>query len=99
MLHLLWSYDIKTLVYADKARTELAAQYAEQPLLTLIDSPYETLEVQALFIINAVSEPINIDRLNAFVIPIFDAQNILSPVQVTQLTGDYIGIGRKKLRD
>ena len=99
LLHLLWSYDIKTLVYADKARTELAAQYAEQPLLTLIDSPYETLEVQALFIINAVSEPINIDRLNASVIPIFDAQNILSPVQVTQLTGDYIGIGRKKLRD
>ena len=96
LLHLLWSYGIKTFVYADKAQAELADHYAEQPLLTLIDEPYEMLDVQALFIINALSEPLNITRLNSSAMPIFDAQNILSAEEVNALTGDYIGTGRRK---
>ncbi|GAA0323298.1 UDP-glucose/GDP-mannose dehydrogenase family protein [Psychrobacter aestuarii] len=96
LLHLLWSYNITTLVYADKARGALWQTYAHQPLLTLIDSPYDTLDVQAVFIVNALTEQVDIARLNHYAMPIFDAQNLFTPAQIAQLTGDYVGIGRRK---
>ena len=98
LLHLLWSYNITTLVYGDKAQAELTALYHEQPLLQLIDSPYERLDsAQAIFIISwSAQEHLDTARLNQQAMPIFDAQNALTRAQVTTLIGDYIGIGRAK---
>ncbi|WP_352336334.1 UDP-glucose/GDP-mannose dehydrogenase family protein [Psychrobacter sp. 16-MNA-CIBAN-0192] len=98
LLHLLWSYNITTLVYSDKAQAELTALYHEQPLLQLIDSPYERLDsAQAIFIISwSAQEHLDTARLNQQAMPIFDAQNALTRAQVTTLIGDYIGIGRAK---
>ena len=98
LLHLLWSYNITTLVYSDKAQPELTNLYHDQPLLQLIDSPYEQLEsVQAVFIISwSPQENLDIARLNQQAMPIFDAQNALTRAQIETLISDYIGIGRAK---
>ena len=98
LLALLWSYNIRTLVYSDKAQTELAALYEQQPLLELIDSPYQQLsDAQAIFIISWLPEnQLDIARLNQQAMPIFDAQNALSRTQIDGLVGDYMGIGRAK---
>ena len=53
LLALLWSYNIRTLVYGDKAQTELAERYQQQPLLKLTTNPYEGLDdANAIFIIS-----------------------------------------------
>ena len=98
LLALLWSYNIRTLVYSDKAQTELAALYEQQPLLELIDDPYQQLNAaQAIFIISWLPENrLDITRLNQQAMPIFDAQNALSRTQIDALVGDYMGIGRAK---
>ncbi len=98
LLALLWSYDINTLVYSDKAKTELADLYSEQDLLTLIDDPYQQLnEAQAVFIITlSPQHRLDVAQLNQQAIPIFDAQNALTRSQIDTLIGDYIGIGRTK---
>jgi len=98
LLALLWSYNIRTLVYSDKAQTELAELYGQQSLLELIASPYQKLnEAQAIFIISWLSEnKLDVARLNEQALPIFDARNALSRTQVDDLVGDYIGIGRAK---
>ena len=98
LLALLWSYNIRTLVYSDKAQTELAAIYGQQPLLQLIDTPYQQIDkAQALFIISWFpEEQLNISLLNQQAIPVFDAQNILTSVQIDSLVGAYMGIGRAK---
>ena len=98
LLALLWSYNIRTLVYSDKAQTELAALYKQQPLLQLINNPYKQLnEAQAIFIISWLPENrLDIAKLNEQAMPIFDAQNALSRPQIDGLVGDYIGIGRAK---
>jgi len=98
LLALLWSYNIRTLVYSDKAQTELAELYRQQPLLELIASPYQQLnEAQAIFIISWLPENrLDIARLNEQALPIFDARNALSRMQVDDLVGAYIGIGRAK---
>ena len=98
LLALLWSYNIRTLVYSDKAQTELAALYKQQPLLELINNPYQQLnEAQAIFIISWLSENrLDIAKLNEQAMPVFDAQNALSRTQIDGLVGDYIGIGRAK---
>ena len=98
LLALLWSYDINTLVYSDKAKTELADLYSEQDLLTLIDSPYQQLnEAQAVFIITlSPQHRLDVAQLNQHAIPIFDAQNALTRSQIDTLIGDYVGIGRTK---
>lgn len=98
LLALLWSYNIRTLVYSDKAQTELAELYRKQPLLELIASPYQKLnEAQAIFIISWLPENrLDVARLNEQALPIFDARNALSRTQVDDLVGDYIGIGRAK---
>lgn len=98
LLALLWSYNIKTLVYSDKAKSALAKRYAQQPLLQLIDSPYQSLnETQAIFIITlSPQHQLDVAQLNQQAIPIFDAQNALSREQVDRLVGDYVGIGRGK---
>lgn len=98
LLALLWSYNIRTLVYSDKAQTELAALYKQQPLLELINNPYQQLnEAQAIFIISWLPENrLDIAKLNEQAMPIFDAQNALSRTQIDGLVGDYMGIGRAK---
>ena len=98
LLALLWSYNIRTLVYSDKAQTELAALYKQQPLLQLINNPYQQLnEAQAIFIISWLPENrLDIAKLNEQAMPVFDAQNALSRTQIDGLVGDYMGIGRAK---
>jgi len=98
LLALLWSYNIRTLVYSDKAQTELAALYKQQPLLELINNPYQQLsEAQAIFIISWLPENrLDIAKLNEQAMPVFDAQNALSRTQIDGLVGDYMGIGRAK---
>ena len=98
LLALLWSYNIRTLVYSDKAQTELAALYKQQPLLELINNPYQQLNAaQAIFIISWLPENrLDIAKLNEQAMPVFDAQNALSRTQIDGLVGDYMGIGRAK---
>lgn len=98
LLALLWSYNIKTLVYSDKAKSSLAKDYGQQPLLQLLDSPYEQLAyTQAIFIISlSPQHQLDIAQLNQFAMPIFDAQNALSRPQINALVGAYTGIGRAK---
>ena len=98
LLHLLWSYNITTLVYSDKAQPELTALYHKQPLLQLIESPYEQLDnAHAIFIISwSPQDYLDTARLNQQAMPIFDAQNALTRAQLSELVGDYIGIGRTK---
>ncbi len=98
LLELLWSYNIRTLVYSDKAQKELADRYDTQPLLQLVDSPYQQLNAaQAIFIVSwSPQDLLDITQLNRQAIPIFDAQNVLTRPQINALVGDYIGIGRSK---
>jgi len=98
LLKLLWSYNIRTLVYSDKAQTELAALYGQQPLLKLVASPYQQLdEAQAVFIISwSPRDQLDVAKLNQQAMPVFDAQNALTRVQINSLVGDYMGIGRAK---
>ena len=98
LLALLWSYNIRTLVYSDNAHTELAALYKQQPLLELIDNPYDKLNnAQAIFIISwSPRDQFNIAKINQQAMPVFDAQNALTRAQIDSLVGDYMGIGRSK---
>ena len=98
LLALLWSYNIRTLVYSDKAQAELATLYAQQPLLQLINSPYQQLhEAQAVFIISwSPQNQLDVAQLNQQAMPIFDAQNALTRSQIDNLVSDYMGIGRAK---
>lgn len=96
LLKLLWSYDIKTYVYASNTAFELAQLYGEQPLFVCVNNPYNMLaEADALFIVNwsALQTP-DIERLNATPIPIFDAKNIINNADKARLIADYYGIGR-----
>ena len=98
LLALLWSYNIRTLVYSDKAQTELAALYDQQPLLQLIDNPYHSIDKsQAVFILSwSPRNQLDVSALNQQAMPIFDAQNILTRTQIDSLIGDYMGIGRAR---
>ncbi len=98
LLKLLWSYHIKTTIYAPNAGFELSQLYADQPLMTLVDDPYLLSNVDALFVLNwSGAIPPNLDELNQFSIPIFDAKNIFSDKMIAKLTSDYQGIGRNFL--
>lgn len=98
LLALLWSYNIRTLIYSDKAQIELATLYGEQPLFKLTSTPYQQInEAQAIFIISWSSrDQLDVNAINQQAIPIFDAQNALSRAQIDCLMGDYMGIGRSK---
>ena len=98
LLALLWSYNIRTLVYSDKAQDELAALYQQQPLLQLINTPYQQLNAaQAVFIVSwSPQDQLDIAKLNQQAMPVFDAQNVLTRSQIDSLVGDYLGIGRSK---
>lgn len=98
LLALLWSYNIRTLVYGDKAQTELAERYQQQPLLKLTTNPYEGLDdANAIFIISwSPRDQLDIAKINQQAMPIFDAQNALTRTQINDLVGDYMGIGRSK---
>lgn len=105
LLRLLWSYGIKTLVYADKASEELRLTYLQSqqppsllPKLTLLNHPYESIEqAHALFVMSwDNAQSIQIAYINEVAIPVFDAQNCLTTEQIAQLVGDYVGMGRQK---
>ncbi|MBF2718980.1 UDP-glucose/GDP-mannose dehydrogenase family protein [Psychrobacter sp. NG254] len=98
LLALLWSYNIRTLVYSDKAQNELAAIYTQQPLLELVDHPYQQLDsAQAIFIISwSPRDQLDIAKINQHAMPVFDAQNIFTRSQIDSLVGDYTGVGRSK---
>ena len=98
LLALLWSYNIRTIVYSDKAQAELAVLYQQQPLLELIDTPYEQLcQAQAIFIVSwSPRDQLDIAKINQQAMPVFDAQNALTRMQINSLVGDYMGIGRTK---
>lgn len=98
LLALLWSYNIRTIVYCNKVRLELTRLYGQQPLLQLVDEPYEQMaETQALFIVSWPSgNYLDTNQINQTAQPIFDAQNALTRSQISSLVGDYIGIGRAK---
>ncbi len=96
LLKLLWSYQIKTLIFADNTAHELQETYQENPLFELVDDAYQALsQVDALFIINwsAYIQP-DIYQLNQVAIPIFDAKNIINNDNKAKLIGKYYGIGR-----
>lgn len=96
LLKLLWSYDIKTVVYTNNTTIELQKMYENQALFSITNNPYELNEKDSLFIINwSELTPPDIHELNKHNIPIFDAKNILNDDDIRQLTGDYIGVGRK----
>lgn len=96
LLDLLWSYNIRTLIYSDKAQPELVSLYNQQPLFKLIASPYHQMnEAQAIFIISwSPRDELDIVKINQQAMPVFDAQNALTRTQIQQLAGDYRGIGR-----
>ncbi|WP_425450586.1 UDP-glucose/GDP-mannose dehydrogenase family protein [Psychrobacter fozii] len=98
LLALLWSYNIRTIVYSDKAQAELAVLYEQQPLLELIDTPYVQLcKAQAIFIVSwSPRDQLDIAKVNQQAMPVFDAQNALTRMQINSLVGDYMGIGRTK---
>jgi UDPglucose 6-dehydrogenase len=98
LLNLLWSYGITTQVYASEAEAELASLYPEQPLLKFIAQPAADLQqAQALFILVwSAYQQVPISAINEVALPIFDAQNALSKLQIAALSGDYVGIGRGK---
>ena len=98
LLSLLWSYNIRTLVYSDKAKQELAALYDDQPLFSLLSEPYQQLsEAEAIFIVSwSPRDQLDIDKINRQAMPVFDAQNVLTPAQINRLTGAYRGIGRSQ---
>ncbi len=95
LLKLLWSYGIKTSIYAPNAGFELTEIYDGEPLFGLCDDAYDLAGRDALFILNwSEAVPPNIEQLNQFGLPIFDAKNILNNQMVAQYAGDYHGIGR-----
>lgn len=99
LLKLLWSYDINTIVCADKASNELERIYqgaVNDNKLTLVASPYESLQqVQAIFLINwDYEQPPETSRINEVAVPVFDAQNIFTNSQIAELKAKYFGIGR-----
>ncbi|MGP4970544.1 UDP-glucose/GDP-mannose dehydrogenase family protein [Psychrobacter aquimaris] len=98
LLALLWSYNIRTLVYSDKAQGELAMLYQQQSLLQLINNPYQQLNAaQAIFIVSwSPQDQLDIAKLNQHAMPVFDAQNALTRLQIDSLVGDYMGIGRSR---
>lgn len=98
LLHLLWSYNITTYVYAAEAEGELAQLYPDQPLLVFMPTPTEHLQdSDALFVLSWPSmKRLPIGAINDVVIPVFDAQNAFSTTQIQALVGDYRGIGRRK---
>ncbi|UTO04336.1 UDP-glucose 6-dehydrogenase [Moraxella sp. FZLJ2107] len=95
LLKLLWSYGIKTSIYAPNAGFELTELYGDEPLFGLCDDAYDLAGRDALFVLNW-SEAVlpTIGQLNQFGLPIFDAKNILNNQLVAQYAGDYHGIGR-----
>lgn len=96
LLTLLWSYEIKTVVYANNTTIELQQLYGNEPLFSITNQPYALNHTDSLFIINwSELMPPDVHELNKHNIPIFDAKNILSDDEIKILTSDYIGIGRK----
>lgn len=95
LLKLLWQHNVTTYIFDSNAQAELTQLYGSQGLCQFVDNAYTDIaSVDALFIINwpeAVAPDIS-SLLNR-PIPVFDAQNLLTDIQINQLTGFYTGIG------
>lgn len=96
LLKLLWSYRIKTLIFAINTAFELKEQYEDNPLFAMVEEAYQPLsKADALFIINwSIDTLPNVYELNKFAIPIFDARNVLPNNLANKLISKYYGIGR-----
>lgn len=95
LLNLLWSYNIKTIVYANNTAEELLELYGDNPLFSLTPTAYDELaNAQALFILNWSHPTLpEIHQINAVGLPVFDGKNVLKDEQIKQLKGFYTGIG------
>lgn len=95
LLKLLWSYNIKTYVYAPNAGFELKQMYGDEPLFVLSDESYALEGLDALFVLNWLSTvKIDVDGINRHALPIFDGKNVFNDDEIAHLTGHYEGIGR-----
>ncbi len=96
LLKLLWSYQIKTLIFATNTACELQEHYSGEPLFELIQDSYQYLpQADALFIINVSAHySLNVNLLNQANVPIFDAKNFVNNENKIRLTTAYYGIGR-----
>ena len=96
LLKLLWSYQIKTLIFATNTAFELQEHYSGEPLFELIQDSYQYLpQADALFIINVSAHySLNVNLLNQANVPIFDAKNFVNNENKIRLTTAYYGIGR-----
>lgn len=96
LLKLLWSYQIKTLIFATNTAFELQEHYSGEPLFELIQDSYQYLpQADALFIINVSAHySLNVNLLNQANVPIFDAKNFINDQDKAELMVPYYGIGR-----
>ena len=96
LLKLLWSYQIKTLIFATNTAFELQEHYSGEPLFELIQDSYQYLpQADALFIINVSAHySLDVNLLNQANVPIFDAKNFVNNENKIRLTTAYYGIGR-----
>ncbi|MDO4441524.1 MAG: UDP-glucose 6-dehydrogenase [Moraxella sp.] len=95
LLELFWAYGIKTTIYTVNTADELTHLYQDQSLFHTTDKPYKLATANALFVINwSDNEVIDIDRLNEFALPIFDAKNVFDDKSVLAYKGDYTGVGK-----
>lgn len=96
LLKLLWSYQIKTLIFATNTAFELQEHYSGEPLFELIQDSYQYLpQADALFIINVSAHySLDVNLLNQANVPIFDAKNFINDQDKAELMVPYYGIGR-----
>lgn len=94
LLKLLWSYGIKTHIYAPNAGFELGQMYRDEPLFTLHNDAYALEGVDALFVLNwSDLLPVNLDKITNKQLPIFDGKNLFDEQMIAQLP-NYQGVGR-----
>ena len=96
LLKLLWSYQIKTLIFATNTAFELQEHYSGEPLFELIQDSYQYLpQADALFIINVSAHySLDVNLLNQANVPIFDAKNFINDQDKAELMVPYYCIGR-----
>ncbi|WP_288999135.1 UDP binding domain-containing protein [uncultured Psychrobacter sp.] len=98
LLPLFWGHDVVTLIYDPLAEDELNEIYKQDSRLEFLNSPYEHLDTSdAVIIINwSEDNKPDINVINQYQTPVFDARNLLSREQASQLNGYYTGIGHGK---
>ena len=107
LLQALWAQGASTVVYDPMAGANLAAEYVDQPLLTLASSQAESLQgcrgqgVDALLLVTAWDEfsaPDYALLKRALRTPvIFDGRNVYDPAFMQSQGFTYVGIGRGEI--